>query len=114
MPHITNEHVRGLKPERVQTDEIWSFNYCKQKNVATATAAPDGAGDVWTWTAIDSDHKLIISYRVGLRKQDDADQLILDLAGRITSRVQLTSDGHGTCSFVLLRDLGEACAAYHK
>lgn len=90
-----DEHVRGLKPERVQTDEIWSFNYCKQRNVETATAAPDGAGDVWTWTAIGSDNKLIIAYRVGQRTQDDADLFMLDLAGRILSRIQLTSDALG-------------------
>lgn len=87
-----HEHVRGLTPARVQTDEIWSFNYCKAKNVRNATNAPLGAGDVWNWTAIDSDSKLIISFHVGLRTQDDADHFMLDLAGRITSRPQLTSD----------------------
>ena len=91
-----DKHVRGLKPERVQADEIWSFTYCKQKNVATATNAPEGAGDCWTWTAIDSDSKLIIAYRVGLRTQDDADLFMLDLAGRIVSRIQLTTDALGT------------------
>lgn len=90
-----DEHVRGLKPERVQTDEIWSFNYCKQKNVTAAKAAPSAAGDVWNWTAIDSDTKLIIAYRVGLRTQEDADEFMLDLADRIVSRVQLTSDALG-------------------
>lgn len=91
-----DEHVRGLKPKRVQADEIWSFNYCKQKNVSTAKAAPEGAGDVWTWTALDADSKLIIGYRVGLRGQIDANEFMLDLAGRIVSRVQLTSDGHAS------------------
>lgn len=92
-----NERVRGLKPERVQTDEIWSFNYCKQKHVASAKAAPAEADDVWNWTALDSDSKLIIAYRVGLRTQEDADEFMLDLADRIVSRVQLTSDGLGAC-----------------
>ena len=91
-----DEHVRRLKPERVQTDEIWSFNYCKQKNVSKATAAPEGVGDVWTWTALDADNKLIIGYRVGLRTQHDASEFMLDLAGRIVRRVQLTSDGDST------------------
>ena len=91
-----DEHVRALKPKRVQADEIWSFNYCKQKNVSTAKAAPEGAGDVWTWTALDADSKLIIGYRVGLRGQADANEFMLDLAGRIVTRVQLTSDGHAS------------------
>jgi len=91
-----DQTVRGLRPERIQTDEIWSFNYCKQKNVPRATAAPSWAGDVWTWTALDPDIKLIVGYRVGLRTQEDANEFMLDLAGRILSRVQLTSDGHST------------------
>ncbi len=91
-----DKHVRGLKPARVQTDEIWSFNYCKAKNVPTAKNAPPGAGDCWTWTALDADSKLIVSYRVGLRTQQDANEFMLDLAGRIVSRVQLTTDGQMT------------------
>lgn len=58
--HVVN--IRDLKSKRIECDEIWSFCYAKQKNVATAKAAPDGAGDVWTWTAIDSDSKLMVSY----------------------------------------------------
>src|SRR5271155_26049 len=57
-------NVRGVKAKRVQVDEIWSFTYAKQKNVATAKAAPDGAGDTWTWTAIDADSKFIASWFV--------------------------------------------------
>src|ERR1700741_934387 len=63
------DHVRGLRSLRIQTDEIWAFNYCKAKNVRTAKAAPEAAGDVWTWTAIDADSKLMICWRVGLRTQ---------------------------------------------
>ena len=59
--------VRGVKAKRVQVDEIWSFTYAKQKNFATAEAAPADAGDTWTWTAIDADSKLILSYFVGGR-----------------------------------------------
>jgi len=59
--------VRNLKSRRIQVDEIWSFTYAKQKNVATAKAAPDGAGDTWTWTAIDADSKLMVSWFVGGR-----------------------------------------------
>ena len=91
-----DKHVRGLKPTRVQTDEIWSFNYCKAKNVSKAKNAPEAAGDCWLWTAIDADSKLMIAYRVGLRTQEDANEFMLDLAGRIVSRAQLTSDGHTT------------------
>src|SRR5437016_6040138 len=59
-----DEHVRDVKAKRVQVDEIWSFTYAKQKNVPLAKAAPDGAGDTWTWTAIDADSKMILSYFV--------------------------------------------------
>ena len=61
---IHNERVRDVDARRVQCDEIWSFCYAKARNVARAEAAPDGAGDVWTWTGIDSDSKLIISWYV--------------------------------------------------
>jgi IS1 family transposase len=89
-----NEHVRELRTRRVQVDEIWSFIYAKQKNVAAATAAPEGAGDAWTWTAIDAENKLIISYFVGGRDGDCAAWFIDNLAVRLANRVQLTSDGH--------------------
>jgi len=62
-----DEHVRGVKARRVQCDEIWSFIYAKAKNVATAKAPVAGAGDVWTWTEIDADTKLIVSFLVGGR-----------------------------------------------
>ena len=88
-------NVRNVKAERVQVDEIWSFTYAKQKNVATAKAAPEAAGDTWTWTAIDADSKLIVSYLVGGRDGEYAMWFIDDLASRLANRVQLTSDGHG-------------------
>ena len=87
-------NVRNVKAERVQVDEIWSFTYAKQKNVATAKAAPEAAGDTWTWTAIDADSKLIVSYLVGGRDGEYAMWFIDDLASRLANRVQLTSDGH--------------------
>ncbi len=59
--------VRDVPSSRVQCDEIWSFCYAKDKNVAAAKAAPVGAGDVWTWTAIESNHKMILTYEVGDR-----------------------------------------------
>src|SRR5215469_10434599 len=80
--------------KRIQVDEIWAFVYAKQKNVATAKAAPANAGDVWTWTAIDADTKLIPTWFIGGRESDSAIIFIDDLASRLANRVQLTSDGH--------------------
>ncbi|HEY8098562.1 MAG TPA: IS1 family transposase [Methylobacter sp.] len=89
-----NEHVINLRSKRIQVDEVWSFIYAKQKNVATAKAAPEGAGDAWTWTALDADSKLIVSYFVGDRDGECAMWFIDNLASRLANRVQLTSDGH--------------------
>jgi len=86
--------VRNVKATHVQCDEIWSFCYAKDKNVATAKAAPDGAGDVWTWTAIDRDHKMILSFEVGDRSGATAIEFMGDLRARLANRVQLTTDGH--------------------
>ncbi len=87
-------NVRNVKAKRIQVDEIWSFTYAKQKNVATAKAAPENAGDTWTWTAIDADSKMIVSYFVGDRDGECAMLFIDDLRSRLANRVQLTSDGH--------------------
>ena len=87
-------NVRNVKATRVQVDEIWSFTYAKQKNVATAKDAPEGAGDTWTWTALDADSKIILSYLVGGRDAEYAMWFMDDLRDRLASRVQLTSDGH--------------------
>ena len=89
-----DETVRNVKSHRVQCDEIWSFCYAKDKNVPVAKAAPKGAGDVWTWTAIDSDSKMILSYEVGDRSSATAIEFMDDLRGRLVNRVQLTTDGH--------------------
>jgi IS1 family transposase len=86
--------VVGVNSKRIQADEIWSFCYAKQKNVATAKAAPEDAGDVWTWTALDADSKLIVSYLIGGRDAEYANDFMQDVAARLTSRVQLTTDGH--------------------
>jgi IS1 family transposase len=84
----------GVAAKRVQVDEIWSFTYAKQKNVARAKAAPDDAGDTWTWTALDADSKLIVSWLVGGRDGEYALAFMDDVARRLANRVQLTSDGH--------------------
>jgi IS1 family transposase len=89
-----DENVHGVKARRIQCDEIWSFCYAKQKNVATAKATPMWAGDVWTWTALDSDSKMIVSYLVGGRDGEYAMAFMDDLRGRLANRVQLTTDGH--------------------
>ena len=85
---------RNLTCKRLQVDEIWNFVYAKQKNVAKAKAAPANAGDVWTWTSIDADTKIMPSWFVGGRDSDSAIIFMDDLASRLASRVQLTSDGH--------------------
>ena len=88
-----DEHVRGVKARRVQVDEIWSFTYAKQKNVETAKAAPEGAGDTWTWTGLDADSKLIVSWLVGPCDAGSAYTFVEDIAARLAGRIQLTSDG---------------------
>lgn len=89
-----DKNVRGVTASRIQCDEIWSFTYAKQKNVKTAKAAPEGAGDTWTWTALDADTKLIVSYLVGGRDGEYAIEFMDDLRSRLENRVQLTTDGH--------------------
>ena len=88
-----DDTVRNVRSKRIQADEIWSFCYAKQKNVETAKAAPEDAGDVWTWTALDADSKLIVSYLIGGRDAAYAHEFMQDVAGRLANRVQLTTDG---------------------
>lgn len=73
---------------------IWSFIYAKQKNVALAKAAPEGAGDTWTWTVIDADTKLVMSWLVGARESEYAMAFVDDLSRPLANRVQLNSNGH--------------------
>ncbi len=89
---LHDDLVRDVKASRIQCDEIWSFVGAKQKNVAAAIGDP--VGDVWTWTAIDADTKLMVSYFVGDRSGQSAIILMDDLRGRLSNRVQLTTDGH--------------------
>lgn len=86
--------VRNVPAVRVQCDEIWSFAYAKNKNVKFAKAAPETAGDVWTWTALDANSKLIVSWHVGDRSQHTGISFMADLKARLANRVQLTTDGH--------------------
>lgn len=89
-----DQAFRNLDCKRIQVDEIWSFTYAKQKNVASAKAAPEGAGDTWTWTAIDADTKLVFSVLVGGRDAEYAHEFMNDVQSRLAGRVQLTTDGH--------------------
>lgn len=89
-----DEAVRNVTASRVQCDEIWAFCYAKEKNVKRAKAAPQGAGDVWTWTALDADSKMVLSYEIGDRSGATAIEFMDDLRSRLANRVQLTTDGH--------------------
>jgi len=86
--------LRNLPCKNIQCDEIWSFCYAKQKNVPEDKQGQLGYGDIWTWTAIDAETKLVASWFVGLRNADYAVAFLNDLKGRLANRVQLTTDGH--------------------
>ena len=86
--------LRNLPCRIIQCDEIWSFCYAKQKNVPEDKKGKIGYGDVWTWTALDADTKLVISWVVGLRTAKYAYWFMNDLQSRLANRVQLTTDGH--------------------
>jgi hypothetical protein len=90
-----NEIVRDVQTSKVQCDEIWSFCFANEKNISAVEAAPNGAGNVLTWTAIDADTKLMVSYFVGDRSDESAMFLMDDLRARLANRVELTTDGHG-------------------
>jgi IS1 family transposase len=85
---------RDLMLSKIQLDEIWAFAYCKQRTLPIAKNAPDNAGDIWAWVAIDADTKLVPSWIVGDRSGETAMQFVCDLAKRLANRVQITSDGH--------------------
>ena len=89
-----DKHVRNISCKRIQCDEIWAFCYCKEKNVPRDEVGLWGYGDVYTWTALCTDSKLMVSWMVGRRDPVWARGFINDLAERLTNRVQLTTDGH--------------------
>jgi IS1 family transposase len=88
-----NQNARGLRVRRLQADEIWCFVGAKAKNVK-AEKKLEGWGDVWTWVGMDADTKLCVGYLVGGRDAGWAGEFMEDCASRITSRVQVTTDGH--------------------
>lgn len=89
-----NEKVVNVASKRVQCDEIWSFIYSKDKNAPAEMKEAGTAGDAWTWVGIDADTKLVVSFFVGNRDANSANDFMQDVASRLTSRVQLTIDGH--------------------
>ena len=86
--------VRGVKSRRVQCDEIWAFCYAKDKNLSDEMRGQPGVGSVWTWTAIDADSKLMVSWRLGARDGANAHAFMRDVQERLANRVQLTTDGN--------------------
>jgi IS1 family transposase len=90
-----NRVFRNLSCRRIQVDEIWAFVGAKQKNLTPENQARGAIGDIWLWTAIDADTKLVPSWLLGDRTAPTARMFMLDLASRLDSRVQLTSDSHG-------------------
>jgi len=89
-----DETLRNLSCQRIQCDEIWSFCYCKDKNVPEENRGELGYGDVYTWTALCADTKLVPSFMVGKRSAEYGNAFMLDLASRLKDRVQMTTDGH--------------------
>ncbi|MGI8998209.1 MAG: IS1 family transposase [Candidatus Limnocylindria bacterium] len=89
-----NEHVRFLDCQRIQADEIWAYCYSKARNVPEDKSGTFGYGDVWTWTAIDPDTKLIVTWLVSDRSTDSARRMMRDLASRLAYPPQITTDGH--------------------
>ncbi len=86
--------IRNVPARRVQVDEIWSFVGCKQKNLTPTIAAQRVAGDVWTFVALEAQSKLVLSWLVGLRDAGCATEFLQDVASRVSTRIQLTTDGH--------------------
>ncbi len=85
--------VVGVRSRRIQCDEIWAFIYAKDKNLSEEERQVKGVGSIWTWTALDAESKLMVSYHVGTRDAACANEFMLDVAKRVVDRVQLTTDG---------------------
>lgn len=91
-----DEHLRDLDCRYIECDEIWAYCYAKQKNVPDEHQGTFGYGDVWTWTAIDADTKLVPSWLVGERTLNDCWTFIEDLKDRVNGRMQISTDAHQT------------------
>src|SRR5262249_11319174 len=88
-----SENVRQLNSRVVQVDEIWAFVGCKLKNAPKSRLQTDHLGDIWCWTALDADSKLMVTWNVGPRDEETCTDFMFDLADRLTRRIQLSSDG---------------------
>lgn len=99
-----DRNVRGLYCKKIQADEIWAFCGCKKK---AKKAGASGHGDIWTWTALDPDSKLIVSYLVGERNGAAAFDFMHDLAGRLMDRIHLTTDGLAAYIDAVIENFGE-------
>src|ERR1019366_4013923 len=86
--------IRNVPAQRVQVDEIWSYVGCKEKNVTPGKFDAQICGDVWTFTAIEAQTKLVISWMVGRRDAGGATEFLRDVESRLANRIQLTTDGH--------------------
>lgn len=89
-----NNALRNIRSSRVQCDEVWCFCFCKDKNLPDAMRGQPGVGSMWTWTAMDADTKLMITWQLGARDAANAKLFVNDLAGRLANRIQLTTDGN--------------------
>jgi IS1 family transposase len=98
--------LRNLPCTTIECDEIWSYCYSKQRNVPREHEGTFGYGDVWTWTAICADTKLVPSWLVGERTTQDAWTFMQDLQRRLSNRVQLTTDGHRSYLKAVQRTFG--------
>lgn len=102
-----DERVRGLTCKRLECDEIWAFIHAKAKNVPEAKRGQPGYGDSWTWTAVDADTKLMVGWLISAdRAKEAANEFMIDVAGRLTHRVQLTTDGLGSYLDAVYRAFG--------
>ena len=90
---IFDRSVRGVSPQRIECDEIWAFSYTRSRHLSRARSAPEDTGDVWTWTALDPDTKLIVSWMVGDRSSEAAREFMLDVRSRVVGSPQITTDG---------------------
>lgn len=102
-----DENVRKVNATEVQADEIWSFCYAKDRTLPYAKSAPDGAGSVWTWTALARDSKLLISYFIGDRDSGCATLFLEDLRSRVAGRIQLSTDGHSAYAAAVETNFGD-------
>ncbi len=98
--------LRNLPCKQIQCDEIWSFCYAKDKNVPEQYKGKFGFGDVWTWTAIDADTKLVPSWLIGFRDAPHAYRFMQDLKKRLANRIQITTDGHSSYLWAIENTFG--------